>query len=204
MIAAPSAEATRPDSHAPITDWLLQFRFEESSVRADGAEWADHGKVSAFVAGVIFDREEMAALGQQTTANGDAALIAAAYARVGEKMIPRLWGSFVVAIIDRSRRCAIVVRDPLGLHPLYHAEAGGTIRFAPSIDRLLRTPGVSRDLNRAAIADQLCRRLPALDETHYAAVRRVPQGWLVRLESNRTTFERYWNAPDDFEWLSEA
>jgi hypothetical protein len=73
----------------------------------------------------------------------------------------------------RGRRGA----RPLGSHPLFYAEIGSRVLFAASPLHLLDQPGVSRALNRAALADHLCHRWPAPHETLFAAVRRVPRTW---------------------------
>jgi hypothetical protein len=72
------------------------------------------------------------------------------------------------------------------------------VLFAPAVGRLLEWLGVSREFNRAAIADHLCGRWRDRHETFFKAVRRVPLGTRALLSHGRLRFDRYWDgAPID-------
>jgi asparagine synthase (glutamine-hydrolysing) len=123
----------------------------------------------------------------------DADLVLYVYERGGEAVLSRLRGSFVAVIIDHRRNAAIVARDPLGSHPLFYVETGSCVLFADTLQRLLDYPGVSRALNRAALADHLCIRWPDRQETFFAAVRRVPPGWKAVISGGRLSLGRCWD-----------
>jgi asparagine synthase (glutamine-hydrolysing) len=123
----------------------------------------------------------------------DADLVLHAYERSGEVALSHLRGSFVVVVIDRRRGTAIVARDPLGSHPLFYVETGSRVLFADAVQPLLDYPGVSRALNRVALADHLCFRWPDRQETFFAAVRRVPAGWKAVISGGRLSLGRYWD-----------
>jgi asparagine synthetase B (glutamine-hydrolysing) len=185
-------------------DWVLSFDLAElGRVVPDGVPWEELGPLRGFFQGVLFDRENLAGSSQPNCS--DAKLVLHAYAREGEAALSRLRGSFVVAIVDGARGRAILARDPMGSHPLFYAEAGSCVLFAASPGRLLDWPGVSRDFNRAAIADHLCQRWPDPHETFFKAVRRVPLGSRALLAIGRLRFDRYWDpAPVDrpMQWLT--
>jgi hypothetical protein len=169
----------------------------------DGVRWEELGPLRGFFQGVLFDREVLAGSSQPDCS--DAKLVLQAYAREGEAALSRLRGSFVVAIVDGARGRAMLVRDPMGSHPLFYAEAGSCVLFAVSPGRLLGRAGVSRELNRAAIADHLCQRWPDPHETFFKAVRRVPPGMRAVLSKGRLQFDRYWDpAPvgRPLQWLT--
>jgi asparagine synthase (glutamine-hydrolysing) len=193
-------------AEASHEDWVLALPFDEAGrALPDGVRWAERGPLRGFFHGLLFDREALAA---STDRGGpdcsDAELVLRAYEREGEAVLPRLRGSFVVAIVDRARGLAIVWRDPLGSHPLFYCEAGRGVLFAASPLLLLDRPGVSRALNRAALADHLCNRWPDPHETFFSAVRRVPPGWRVVVTAGRLQLKRYWDPlPEDrsVQWL---
>ncbi|HEY1859793.1 MAG TPA: asparagine synthase-related protein, partial [Gemmataceae bacterium] len=185
-------------------DWVLSFDLAElGRVVPDGARWEELGPLRGFFQGVLFDREDLAGSSQSDCS--DAKLVLHAYAREGEAALSRLRGSFVVAIVDSARGRAILARDPMGSHPLFYAEAGSCVLFAISPGRLLGRAGVSREFNRAAIADHLCGRWPDPHETFFKAVRRVPPGTRALLSKGRLQFDRYWDpAPvgRPLQWLT--
>jgi len=185
-------------------DWVLSFDLAElGRAVPDGARWEELGPLRGFFQGVLFDREDLAGSSQPDCS--DAKLVLHAYAREGEAALSRLRGSFVVAIVDGARGRAILARDPMGSHPLFYAEAGSCVLFAVSPGRLLGRAGVSREFNRAALADYLCNHWPDPHETLFKAVRRVPAGTRVLLSKGRLQFDRYWDpAPvgRPLQWLT--
>jgi asparagine synthetase B (glutamine-hydrolysing) len=194
------------DANADVAndDWVLSFDLSKPGrVVRDGARWEELGPLRGFFQGVLFDREVLAGSTQPDCS--DAQLVLQAYAREGEAALSRLRGSFVVAIVDGARGTAILARDPMGSHPLFYVEAGSCVLFAVAPGRLLDWPGVSREFNRAAIADHLCNRWPDPHETFFMAVRRVPPGTRALLSQGRLQFDRYWDpAPVDqpVQWLT--
>jgi asparagine synthase (glutamine-hydrolysing) len=79
------------------------------------------------------------------------------------------------------------------------------VLFAAALRPLLDQPGVSRALNRAALADHLCLRWPDPHETFFSAVRRVPSGWRAVVSGRRLRLHRSWDPlPEDrpIEWLT--
>jgi asparagine synthase (glutamine-hydrolysing) len=192
---------------APYDDWVLPISIDQPGrVLSESVRWFQQGPFRCFFHGLLFDRELLAdSIGRNQFGFSDAALILRAYERDGEEALSRLRGSFVLAIVDCSRDLAIVARDQLGSHPLFYADVGSRVLFASSPQSLLQQPGVSKALNRAAMADHLCFRYPDLHETFFAAVRRVPPGWRATISGGRLHLNRYWNpASEDgpIQWLT--
>ena len=199
------AGASRPEDASE--EWVVTLsRQEPGRPPANPLRWAERGPLHGFFEGLLFDREELAASFNRSEQDcSDADLVLHAYEREGEAALSRLRGIFVVAIVDSSRGVAIVARDPLGMHPLFYVEAGSRVMFAASPLTLLQQPGVSRIVNRAALADHLCQRYPDPQETFFVGVRRVPATWKVVLSARGLRLERYWDPiPEDqpIRWLS--
>src|SRR5262245_33100544 len=188
-------------------EWVLTLsRHEPGRLPSNPLRWAKHGPLHGFFEGLLFDRGELAASFNRSEQDcADADLVLRAYEREGEAALSRLRGSFVVAIVDGIRGVAIVARDPLGSHPLFFVEAGSRVMFAASPLTLLHQPGVSRIVNRAALADHLCERWTDPQETFFVGVRRVPAACKVVLSARGLRLERYWDPiPEDqpIRWLS--
>ena len=188
-------------------EWVLTLsRQQPGRLPPNPLRWVERGLLRVFFEGLLFDREELAASFNRGERDcSDADLVLRAYESEGEAALSRLRGSFVVAIVDGIRGVAIVARDPLGSHPLFFVEAGSHVMFAASPLTLLQQRGVSRILNRAALADHLCLRWPDPQETFFVGVRRVPSTWKVVLSDRGLRLERYWDPiPEDrpIRWLS--
>ena len=193
---------------AQSDDWVLRLSLNgPGRSPCDEVRWAEWGNLRGFLAGKIFDRLALTRVQDlNDKPRSSIELILRAYAHEGEEILSRLRGSFVLAIIDRGRDLAIVARDALGSHPLFYTETGSSVAFAATPRALLELPGVSRGINRAALADHLCDRWPDPQETFFSAVCRVPPGCKTIINNGRIRFERHWQpAPPDrpIDWLNE-
>ena len=104
-----------------------------------------------------------------------------------------LSGRFALFIADRSRNRLLAVRDQMGMHPLFYADAARGLLFSTSIDALLSQPEVSRDLNRVVVAEHLVHRWVDPNETYFSAVRRVPPGHALEAAGASRAVRRYWD-----------
>jgi asparagine synthase (glutamine-hydrolysing) len=160
------------------------------------------GPLSLFFDGLLFDSQELASELGLASESHPADLVLALVERRGPDAIDRLRGSFVLGLADERTGAIRVARDPLGSHPLFFTTLGRRVLFASTPQPLLAQPGVSRDLNVAALADHLCKRWPQRDETFFEHVSRVPPGWEVVVSRAGAQPRRYWNpVGDEIEWL---
>jgi asparagine synthase (glutamine-hydrolysing) len=131
------------------------------------------------------------------TLHGDldgAGSVLRAYRERGEAVLPRLRGAFALVIWDADRQRLLCVRDPLGIYPLFYADAGPELLISTSLEALTRHPGVSRDLNRVLLAEHLLSWFPAPEQTCFTAVARVLPGSVTVVEaSGRRSSYRSWN-----------
>ena len=200
---APDSERVRSDVG---TAWILNLAVDSfGRVDATGVRVAERGPVQVFVDGVLYDRDDLAQLGHQTAGHSDAELVLCAYQRHGDSLISLLRGSFAVAIIDKMRNCITVARDPIGSHPVFYTEVGGATLVSSAQEALLAAPGVSRALNRVALADTLCQRWSRVDETYFEAIKRLPGGCRLIIDPSGTRLERYWKRFEGpVQYLTEA
>jgi asparagine synthetase B (glutamine-hydrolysing) len=204
---ASSAAISEPiDRPNPATDWVLTIGVDASGrATATGVPFVERGPYRVFCDGLIHDRAELAEKAELPPNRPSAELIAAAYERRGDALIAELRGNFAVAIVNLAENSVTVARDPVGSHPVYYTETGATFRVAKYQQALLALPDVSRRLNRAVLADDICQRWPAADETYYESIRRVPPGCRFLLDQRGPRVVRHWNRlADPVDYLSEA
>lgn len=159
------------------------------------------GGVVAFD-GYLFDRAEL----EPTPARSDAAAVADAYERWKEALFEKISGGFTLAVWDPDRRCLLVARDAMGLHPCFYCCAGPLWLVSPSLDAILAQREVSRALNRVVIAEYLqdAVSMHQAGETFYEAVRRLPSAHALRIRRDSSSMWRYWDpVPPGFAWVSE-
>lgn len=211
---------TQPGRCGPAA-WLAAFREQGSAAGQAGrglelleapAEWApslsESPRYRVIFDGALYNQRELQEQFAERLprAPSDADLVGRAYERWGEDAIARLQGIFAVMIADRGRDLLLCARDPLGIRPLFYAEADRVLLLSPAIDTLLGHAGVSTELNRASLVDRLIRRWPANDETYFTSVRRVPPGHIMRVSGHDRRVHRYWNpvpADGSMEWIPD-
>jgi len=123
----------------------------------------------------------------------DAELVLRAYLAWGDELLERLKGLFALVVWDGRDKTLLCARDPHGLHPFFYAKAGDDLLLSASVEALVQHPRVPGDVDRTALADHLCHRWPKLDATYFAAVRRLPGGYALRVRNGHRRVERYWD-----------
>lgn len=99
-------------------------------------------------------REELAAKGHVFRSQTDVEVILHLYEECGLSFPDKLNGQFAIALYDDRNKCLILVRDQMGICPLFYTSLGGRVVFASEIKAILEYPEVPRRLNLKAV-DQL-------------------------------------------------
>src|SRR5207253_8223020 len=86
------------------------------------------GRLVVILNGEIYNyrelREQLTSKGRTFRTRTDTEVLLAAWAEWGEDCLPRLNGMFAFALWDERERTLFLVRDRVGIKPLYYAEAG--------------------------------------------------------------------------------
>jgi asparagine synthase (glutamine-hydrolysing) len=84
-------------------------------------------------------RRELEQLGHQFYTHTDTEVIVHAYEAWGDAFLEHLRGMFAFALWDTRRRRLLVVRDRVGIKPLYYRWEGGRLWFASEIKSILQS-----------------------------------------------------------------
>lgn len=99
-------------------------------------------------------REELTAKGHVFRSQTDVEVILHLYEECGLSFPDKLNGQFAIALYDDRNKRLILVRDQMGICPLFYTSLGGRVVFASEIKAILEYPEVPRKLNLKAV-DQL-------------------------------------------------
>jgi asparagine synthase (glutamine-hydrolysing) len=114
-----------------------------------------------------------------------------------EETLPRLIGMFAFALIERNSRRLWLVRDRLGIKPLYWSHWGGGIAFASELRALRAVPGLARDIDRDALMSYVRHAYFPNPHTVYRGVRQLPPGHFLCLEPGKPIrIAPYWTLAD--------
>ncbi len=141
-------------------------------------------------------RAELQARGVSFIGHCDTEVLAESIAAVGvEATMPRLIGMFAFAIWDRKERTLKLVRDRLGIKPLYWAKFGGLFLFGSELKALRAHPGWNPKIDRGATAQFLRHSHIPAPRTVYANVHKLEPGTILTLPwHGEPSISAYWSA----------
>jgi asparagine synthase (glutamine-hydrolysing) len=125
-------------------------------------------------------RPELEAAGRRFRGHCDTEVIVEAAAQWGvEAIMKRLIGMFAMALWDRRERVLYLVRDRLGIKPIYWAEIDGRIAFGSELKALRADAGWTPALNRDAVAAYLSFGYVPAPHTIYRGVSKLAPGMIL-------------------------
>ena len=130
-------------------------------------------------------RAELEAAGETFTGHSDSEVVLALFAREGAHCFGRLNGIFAAAFWERDVDTLTLVRDPLGVKPLYVAASNSGFAFASEMKVLLRSGIVEPRLNPQAVLAHLGYLWSPGSASVVQGIRKVLPGHVVRVREGK-------------------
>lgn len=154
--------------------------------------------VSMVCNGEIFNfkelRAQLEAKGHTFRTKTDVEVIVHLYEEYGEDFPTHLNGQFAIALYDQKLRRLLLVRDQVGIAPLFYTVVNGRVVFASEIKGILEYPGVERKLNMKAV-DQLMN-FPGIvsPTTYFQGIHSLRSGHMLIVEPGKEPMDKeYWD-----------
>ena len=143
-------------------------------------------------------RREMERAGHRYRTKSDTETILHLYETYGTGCVDRLQGMFAFAMWDRRQRRLLLVRDRLGIKPLYYASSDRELLFASEIKGIVASGALKVAFNEAILPEYLANRYVAGQETFYRGVSKLLPGHLLEWSAEQgCRVRRYWHPPQD-------
>jgi asparagine synthase (glutamine-hydrolysing) len=142
-------------------------------------------------------RRELAALGCQFNGHSDTEVLLHAVSIWGfETAIKRFNGMFAIALWDREERRLYLVRDRLGIKPLYYGKFGEVILFGSELKALKAHPAFIGQIDRSALTLFLRHNYIPTPYCIYDGINKLPPGMYLIIEPDGSIGEpiSYWTA----------
>lgn len=157
------------------------------------------GKVFLSYNGEVYNfrelRAELSGLGARFQTHSDTEVVLEAYLRWGIDAVRRLRGIFAFGLVDLTRGKVYLVRDHLGVKPLYYGRFGTRWVFSSELKAFKQLHGFRPEIDPAAIRKYL--RFQWIPGTHtgLAGIRKLEPGtWLeIDLATGHERHETYWD-----------
>jgi asparagine synthase (glutamine-hydrolysing) len=138
-------------------------------------------------------RSQLESFGHQFRTHSDTEVIVHAYEQWGDSAVDRFRGMFAFALWDEPKRRLLLVRDRLGVKPLYYSATASGITFGSEIKSLLEDADVPRDWSPAALDAYLTLQYVPCPQTMYDGIWKLPPGHLLVAERGHVSTRRYWD-----------
>ena len=157
----------------------------------------EDGSLSMICNGEVFNftelRRELEEKGHTFRTKTDVEVILHLYEEEGTDFPKRLNGQFAIALYDGREKRLILVRDQIGICPLFYTVHDGRVLFASEIKAILEYPGVPRRLNMKAV-DQLMNFPGVVSPvTFFDGIHALQAGHRLVVTADGIRDEEYWD-----------
>jgi len=156
----------------------------------DGTVWVTFN-------GEIFNyvelRDELLARGHRFRTQSDTEVIVHLYEDHGVDCARYLNGDFAFGIWDSRKQELALVRDRMGVRPLFYSHCGQGIAFGSEIKALLQVPGVAAEPDPIALDQIFTFWFPLTPRTPFKGIKELPPAHvLVANLAGDVRIRRYW------------
>ncbi|MCX5113557.1 asparagine synthase (glutamine-hydrolyzing) [Streptomyces sp. NBC_00378] len=137
-------------------------------------------------------RAELTGRNHRFRTSSDTEVVLHAYLEWGAGFVDRLQGIYAFAIWDAWREELILVRDRLGVKPLYYHAYQGGLLFGSEPKAILANPLFTARTSEAKLPILFNPRLAMPWETPFTDMRQVQPGHLVRVDRSGAHETPYW------------
>jgi len=141
-------------------------------------------------------RAEIEATGHRFRGHSDTEVMLESIARYGIRpTVDKLIGMFAIAIWDKRERTLTLIRDRLGIKPIYWAKLGGLFMFGSELKALRQHQGWTPRIRPEAVASFMRHNYIPAPHTIYQDVYKLKPGTILTLTAgHEPQLERFWDA----------
>src|SRR5688500_1257973 len=117
------------------------------------------------------------------------------YEERGLDFIHDIEGDYAIALWDARAQQLVLVRDRIGVKPLYFYHQNGRLIFASEIKAILQHPAVTADIDEQQLYHYLSFLTTPAPSTLFRGIQKLPAGHVLILKRDgRLNIQRYWDA----------
>ncbi|MDQ3175524.1 MAG: asparagine synthase (glutamine-hydrolyzing) [Acidobacteriota bacterium] len=133
--------------------------------------------------------------GHRYTSRTDTETILHLYEERGLDFVNEIDGDFAIALWDPTREQLLLVRDRIGVKPLYFHQQGGRFIFASEIKAILAHPWLTPQMDEHALYHYLSFLTTPSPTTLFRNIRKLPAGHMLVIDrQGNARLTQYWDA----------
>lgn len=139
-------------------------------------------------------RDELIGRGHAFKTRSDTETMVHAYEEWGPAFVQRFRGMFAFALWDKKKRRLLLVRDRVGVKPLYYTRlTDGTLVFGSELKAILAYPAVKREIDPNALDLFLTLEYIPAPYSIFKNIFKLPAGCFLTYDDGRIAVEKYWD-----------
>lgn len=138
-------------------------------------------------------RTDLVKRGHQFQTHTDTEVIVHLYEEYGDDLVHHLRGMFVFSLWDTRRKRGLLVRDRLGIKPLFYAKIDNTLLFGSELKALLASDLIRREIDYQALDAFFAYTYIPAPLTIYRNVFKLEPGHLLTYEAGNIEKRCYWD-----------
>ena len=144
-------------------------------------------------------RQELVEKGHKfATDHSDTEMIIYAYKEWGIDCIKRFRGMFAISLWDEVKDTLWLIRDKIGVKPLYYTEQNERIYFASEIKAIIEDKSIERAINHEGMFNYLSFLTVPAPQTLFKGIFKIPAGHYIKIENGKVgKLQQYWDVFDD-------
>jgi asparagine synthase (glutamine-hydrolysing) len=143
-------------------------------------------------------REQLEGAGHRFASSTDSEVILHGYEEWGLDCLRRFNGMFAFAVWDNAKQRLWLVRDRLGVKPLFYAVSPSGLTFGSEVKAVLDDPAVNRALDYESLSYYLALNYLPAPFTLFKQIRQLEPGQqLIADAHGNVTLSRYWDIAFD-------
>lgn len=122
-------------------------------------------------------------------------LVLAAWSRYGAKCVELLHGMFALAIWDKQERTMTLVRDRMGVKPLYWSKNSSGFIFSSEVRGLVASNLISTSISESSLVDYLRYQTVQSPDTILSEVKMLPPATILQYQADKKEIilNKYWD-----------
>jgi asparagine synthase (glutamine-hydrolysing) len=140
-------------------------------------------------------RADLEERGHVYSSRTDSETILHLYEERGIDFVSEIEGDYAIALWDEDKQQLVLIRDRIGVKPLYFYYKDGRFIFASEIKAILQHPAVTPDIDEKSLYHYLTFLTTPAPNTLFRDIQKLPAGHMLTLKRDGTlNIRQYWDA----------
>ncbi len=137
-------------------------------------------------------KSELLKVGYHFISDGDTEVILKAFHFWGIEAVQRFNGMFAIALLDSLSGKLFLIRDRMGIKPLYYYWKDHNLVFSSEVGPLLKFDWVNRDIDPSSLYTYFVHGYVPAPKTVFKYIKSLEPGKFAVIENNELRTETYW------------